>query len=175
MRRRRDIHCLRRSSFLGTTMVDPELTLSSGHPVAVMDAPTIRKEGWLQKKGERLSTWSKWYFHLLGSDLRYFTDDSMTNEKGACSIQGVQAQKVENGKRAFSFTITHKKSTAGKIIWLGASSEDDRLAWVNTINSATVLASRRRTLAVKSMADRLGLAMKGDLSDLSVKEITFIS
>jgi hypothetical protein len=96
----------------------------------------VQLSGWLHKKGKTRHNWSKRWFVLSGSTLRYYLDNSLSKEKGVINLESRSVQKAQEkqGKYPFAFEITElADGSSDRTYNMYAKSEQEMNDWMTMV------------------------------------------
>jgi hypothetical protein len=100
----------------------------------------VQLSGWLHKKGKTRTNWTKRWFVLSGSTLRYYQDSSMSKEKGTINLTSRKVQKAQEkqSKYPFAFEITElADGSSDRTYIVYAKSEGEMNDWMTMIAKGT--------------------------------------
>ncbi|XP_065893579.1 switch-associated protein 70-like [Dysidea avara] len=97
----------------------------------------VIKCGTLSKKGHLRHSWKDRYCVLKPGVLRYYTDDTCADQKGAICINGTSRIEPMESKSSHHFKFLLGCGKTGKVFEIDAPTEIDRVEWIQAIKSVT--------------------------------------
>lgn len=91
--------------------------------------------GMLAKKGHLRHSWKERYCVLKPGVLRYYTDDTCVEQKGAICINAASRIEPMDSKSSHHFKFLLVCGKTGKIFEIDAPTEIDRVEWIQAIKS----------------------------------------
>lgn len=95
----------------------------------------VIRSGLLYKKGHLRRSWKERWCVLKPGVLRYYTDENMTEQKGAICINGSSRVEAIDSKNGHHFRFLLVCGKTGKIYEIEAPTEIDRMEWIQSIKS----------------------------------------
>lgn len=120
----------------------------------------VIKCGMLFKKGHLRRSWKERWCVLKPGVLKYYTDDTLTEQKGAICISTTSRVEAIDNKSGHHFRFLLVCGKTGKIFEIEAPTEIDRVEWVQAIKS--VMRSDGRCPILMEIVQR----KKGDFESL---------
>ena len=94
------------------------------------DSGAPLKQGWLEKKGSLVKSWKRRFFVLTSSELSYFTDETLKQQKGSVAVlHSSRVMHRDGSSHNFKFGLL----TGKRLLEISCATDKDRERWTRAI------------------------------------------